>query len=75
MSKYFEIVIFTASIKKYAQAVYRKIDQHKVTSGMLFREHCSIDPKTQYMVKDMSIIGRPIESVIIIDNTPFSYMY
>ena len=42
---------------------------------MLFRESCSIDPKTGYMVKDMSRLGRRLEDVIIIDNSPNSYHY
>tara|TARA_B110000285_G_C15075788_1_gene590646 strand:+ start:763 stop:1008 length:246 start_codon:yes stop_codon:yes gene_type:complete len=42
---------------------------------MLFREHCSIDAQTGYMVKDMSRLGRKIENIIIVDNSPNSYYY
>ena len=54
MSKYFEIVMFTASIKKYALPIFNKIDKEKKCSEMLFRDTCTIDPKTGYMVKDMA---------------------
>jgi TFIIF-interacting CTD phosphatase-like protein len=42
---------------------------------MLFRDNCTIDPKTGYMVKDMAWLGRRIEDIIIIDNSPNSYYY
>jgi carboxy-terminal domain RNA polymerase II polypeptide A small phosphatase len=75
MCKYFEVIMFTASIRKYAMPIFRKLDKNRQTKGMLFREHCTIDPKTQYMVKDLSKLGRNIEKVIIIDNSPNSYYY
>ncbi len=75
MSKYFEIVMFTASIKKYALPIFNKIDKEKKCSEMLFRDNCTIDPKTGYMVKDMAWLGRRIEDIIIIDNSPNSYYY
>lgn len=42
---------------------------------MLFREHCTIHAQTGYMVKDMTRLGRKIENVIIIDNSPNSYYF
>ena len=75
MSKYYELVMFTASIQKYAQPIFNKLDPNRLCTQMLFRESCSIDPKTGYMVKDMSRLGRRLEDVIIIDNSPNSYHY
>lgn len=75
MSKYFEIVMFTASIQKYAQPIFNKIDMDRNCSAMLFREHCSVDAHTGFMVKDMLRLGRKIENIIIIDNSPNSYYY
>jgi TFIIF-interacting CTD phosphatase-like protein len=42
------------------------------STGRLFREHCSFI--NGVFVKDMSQIGRPEKDVIIIDNSPTSYM-
>ena len=42
---------------------------------MLFREHCTIDAKTGFMVKDMGRLGRNIEDIIIIDNSQNSYYF
>jgi RNA polymerase II subunit A small phosphatase-like protein len=37
----FEVVVFTASIASYADAVVEKLDKHKVVSSRLARDHCS----------------------------------
>jgi len=74
-SKFFEVVMFTASIQKYAQPIFNKLDREKRTSAMLFRDHCCVDPQTGFMVKDLSKLGRRLEDVIIIDNSPNSYYY
>ena len=42
---------------------------------MLFREHCTVHPTTGFMVKDLSRLGRRLENVIIIDNSPNSYFF
>jgi len=42
------------------------------STGRLFREHCSFI--NGVFVKDMSQIGRDMKDVIIIDNSPTSYM-
>ena len=41
MSKLYEIVIFTASLSKYANPLLDKLDSKKLCSFRLFREHCS----------------------------------
>ena len=75
MSRYFEIVMFTASIQKYAQPIFNKIDPDRHCQAMLFREHCTSDAKTGFMVKDMSRLGRNLADIIIIDNSPNSYHF
>ena len=42
---------------------------------MLYREHCTIHAQNGFMVKDLSKLGRRIENVIIIDNSPNSYFF
>jgi RNA polymerase II subunit A small phosphatase-like protein len=73
MSKYYEIVMFTASLSKYAEPLYAKLDHHRITSTLLFREHCTY--YNGLFVKDMAKLGRKLENVIIIDNSPTSYMF
>jgi len=71
MGEVYEVVIFTASLSKYADPVLDLLDIHKVIDYRLFREHCTCI--NDIYVKDMSIMGRPIESVFIIDNSPHAY--
>ena len=41
MHKHWEIVVFTASLSKYADPLVDIIDPNKVCSYKLFREHCT----------------------------------
>jgi len=69
----YEVVVFTASLAKYADPVLDLLDVHKVVQHRLFRESCSTY-KGNY-VKDLSRIGRDMNSSLIIDNSPSSYMF
>ena len=71
VAKYYEVVIFTASLSKYANPLMDILDPKRVAPQRLFREHCTYF-KDQY-VKDLSRVGRPMDSVMIIDNSPNSY--
>jgi len=73
MGKHFEVVVFTASLSKYADPVLDLLDIHKVVRYRLFREACS-NYKGNY-VKDLNKIGRELKSTIIIDNSPSSYLF
>jgi RNA polymerase II subunit A small phosphatase-like protein len=73
MGKLYEIVIFTASLAKYADPVLDLLDVHKVVRSRLFRESC-INYKGNY-VKDLSKLGRELNHTIIIDNSPPSYLF
>ena len=71
MSKLYEVVIFTASLSKYAGPLLDKLDKKKFCSYRLFREHCTII--NNGFVKDLKKLGRDMKDVIIIDNNPVSY--
>lgn len=71
MGEVYEVVIFTASLSKYADPVLDLLDIHKVIDFRLFREHCTF--MNDNYVKDMSIMGRPVESIFIVDNSPHAY--
>lgn len=43
MSKYYEVVIFTASVKDYADTILDQLDpEHKFISFRLYREHTTV---------------------------------
>jgi len=73
MGELYEIVVFTASLSKYADPVLDKLDVHRVVSHRLFRESC-YNHKGNY-VKDLSQLGRPMSDTIILDNSPASYIF
>jgi len=69
----FEIVVFTASLSKYADPVLDLLDSTKVVHHRLFREACT-NYKGNY-VKDMARLGRDLKHCFIIDNSPSSYLF
>ena len=71
MQKHFEILIFTAGTKDYADQVIDKIDAKKqLISHRLYRNHCT-DLNNMYL-KDLSKIGRPAKDTILVDNSIYS---
>uniref|UniRef100_A0AAQ4Q593 protein-serine/threonine phosphatase n=1 Tax=Gasterosteus aculeatus aculeatus TaxID=481459 RepID=A0AAQ4Q593_GASAC len=73
MGQLFECVLFTASLAKYADPVADLLDQWGVFRARLFRESC-VFHRGNY-VKDLSRLGRELSKVIIIDNSPASYIF
>jgi RNA polymerase II subunit A small phosphatase-like protein len=71
MSKVFEIVVFTASLSKYANPLLDQLDKHNVISARLFREHCTFIDNCY--IKDLSRLGRELSQTLIIDNSPTCY--
>ncbi|EPY34491.1 nuclear lim interactor-interacting factor-like protein [Strigomonas culicis] len=70
----FEVVIFTASLGKYCMPLMDAIDKNRVLGDLrLFREHCSVLSST--FVKDLSLLGRNLDHVAIIDNSPVAYLF
>ncbi len=73
MKDYFEIIIFTASISKYADILMNIIDPNNYCPYRLFREHCSYINNNY--VKDLTKLGRNLKDIIIVDNSPLSYSF
>ncbi|XP_035532997.1 uncharacterized protein LOC118339458 isoform X1 [Morone saxatilis] len=73
MGELFECVLFTASLSKYADPVSDLLDKWGAFRSRLFRESC-VFHKGNY-VKDLSRLGRDLNKVIIIDNSPASYIF
>ncbi|CAJ1954626.1 unnamed protein product [Cylindrotheca closterium] len=73
MAKHYEIVIYTASLNKYADPLLDLLDPHKTIRTRLFRESC-VYYEGNY-VKDLSLLNRDLSQTIIIDNSPASYMF
>jgi len=69
----FEIVVYTASLSKYADPLLDELDIHKVISKRLFRENCVFHEG--HYVKDLSLLNRDLSQTIIVDNSPMSYIF
>lgn len=73
MAKYYEIVVYTASISKYADPLLDQLDPKGVIRHRLYREDC-VQYEGNY-VKDLSLLDRDISQTIIIDNSPAAYIF
>lgn len=70
----FEVVVFTASVSRYGDPLLDILDpQHKNIHHRLFRDSC-YNYQGNY-IKNLSQMGRPLEDLIIIDNSPASYVF
>jgi len=69
----YECVLFTASLAKYADPVTDLLDKWDVFRARLFRESC-VFHRGNY-VKDLGRLGRELSKIIIVDNSPASYIF
>ncbi|EZA47215.1 hypothetical protein DMN91_000179 [Ooceraea biroi] len=73
MGEMFECVLFTASLAKYADPVADLLDRWGVFRARLFRESC-VFHRGNY-VKDLNKLGRELHQIVIVDNSPASYIF
>jgi Dullard-like phosphatase family protein len=69
----FRVVVFTASLAPYANAIIDVLCPQLPRAQRLFREHCT--PREGYFVKDLALLGRPLADLIIVDNNPTSFLF
>ena len=75
LSKHFELVVFTASHRNYAEAVIDLLDpQKELISLRLSREHCHRTEEGIHM-KDLRIFegARKLENLVIEDNSLYCF--
>ena len=66
MSALYEIIIFTAGTKSYADQIINLLDPHDLIAHRLYREHT--DYHNGIHIKDLSKLGRSLSEIIIVDN-------
>ena len=71
LSNYYEIVIFTAALKNYADIVIDSIDPNKKIIYRLYRNYTIKVGDINF--KDLSKLGRDLKKVIIIDNNSSNF--
>ncbi|CAE6928004.1 ctdspl2b [Symbiodinium natans] len=71
ISRFFEVVVFTASQQSYADQVVDALDPRRVfVSHRLYRQHC-----TEFhgaFFKELGLLGRSLSKCVLIDNSPVS---
>ena len=73
VARFYEVIVFTASLSKYANPLLDMLDAGRVIRHRLFREDC-VNHEGGY-VKDLGLLGRPVDQTIIVDNSPLSYVF
>lgn len=73
-SQLFEVIVFTASHKCYADVILDYLDpENKIIHHRLYREHCV--QVNNFNIKDLRIINRRIQDIVIIDNAIVSFAF
>ena len=68
----YEIIVFTSATQEYADPIINCIEQNeKYFDARLYRQNTIIYEND--FVKDISRIGRPLNSIIIVDNMPQNF--
>ena len=73
ISKYFEVVIFTASLSNYASPLLDILDSENNIKYRLYREHCTFI--NGIYIKDLKKLNRNLKDLIIVDNSPLAYAF
>ncbi|KAK0106999.1 Nuclear envelope morphology protein 1 [Cadophora gregata] len=72
--KWYNLVIFTASVQEYADPVIDFLEtERKFFSGRYYRQHCTY--RHGAFIKDLSSVEPDLSKVMILDNSPLSYMF
>ncbi|KAF1922059.1 NLI interacting factor-like phosphatase-domain-containing protein [Ampelomyces quisqualis] len=74
VSKWYNLVIFTASVQEYADPVIDWLEvERKYFAGRYYRQHCTL--RNGAYIKDLAQVEPDLSKVMILDNSPLSYIF
>ncbi|KAI4142173.1 MAG: hypothetical protein LQ340_007422 [Diploschistes diacapsis] len=74
ISKWYNLVVFTASVQEYADPVIDWLEQERqYFSARYYRQHCTF--RNGAYIKDLSSVEPDLSRVMILDNSPLSYIF
>ncbi|KAJ4267683.1 Nuclear envelope morphology protein 1 [Fusarium torreyae] len=72
--KWYNLVVFTASVQEYADPVIDWLEaERKYFSARYYRQHCTF--RQGAFIKDLSSVESDLSKVMILDNSPLSYLF
>lgn len=74
VSKWYNLIVFTASVQEYADPVIDWLElERKYFSARYYRQHCTF--RNGAYIKDLSHVEPDLSKVMILDNSPMSYIF
>jgi CTD nuclear envelope phosphatase 1 len=74
VQKWYKLVIFTASVQEYADPVIDWLElERPYFEGRYYRQHCTM--RNGAYIKDLAQVEPDLSKVIILDNSPLSYVF
>ncbi|TIA48559.1 hypothetical protein D6C83_05008 [Aureobasidium pullulans] len=72
--KWYNLIVFTASVQEYADPVIDWLErERKYFSGRYYRQHCTF--RNGAYIKDLTQVEPDLSKVMILDNSPMSYIF
>jgi len=82
VSQAFEVVLFTAACQEYADQILNAMDpENRYFDFRLYRDSClectpnPSNPDAKIYIKDLSVLGRDLRDVILVDNSLLCFAY
>ncbi|CAD8200283.1 unnamed protein product [Paramecium octaurelia] len=72
LSRYYEIVVFGHLPQLEMEKIIPKIDENSIIKHQLNKNHLMKYEKV--LIKDLTLLGRPPNKYIIVDNDPFNFL-
>ncbi|KAF2142577.1 uncharacterized protein K452DRAFT_226673 [Aplosporella prunicola CBS 121167] len=74
VSRWYNLIVFTASVQEYADPVIDWLElERKYFAGRYYRQHCTF--RNGAYIKDLSQVEPDLSKVMIVDNSPMSYIF